>query len=276
MPIKIRCQCGKTLNAPDSAAGKAVKCPGCGKALRVPAGGPGGSVARSKPTAAKSAGPKPQAKPAALGTDDIGSLFDEEGFSAKVEAVCPNCRIEMPANAVLCTKCGFHKETGTVLESHKTVGVDIDKSTLALEKAADDLVKDHALQQELLKGGGMPWWALVMVLVIGGGGLGVAVLGVNAANQETEAEGPGVLASVLMLAGATFQFAAAVCLLIVVIRAFRYYFLHVVTNFKEVGKVFVIGLLLGIAGAGCYYWGSNMPDVVAGEEDTGLTNAFDP
>lgn len=263
MPIKIRCQCGKTLNAPDAAAGKAVKCPGCGKSLRVPAAGP---TKRAKPAATKSnpakpAAAAPKAVPAATGIDDIDSLFDEEGFSAQVEAVCPNCRVEMAANAVLCTKCGYHKETGSVLEGHKTVGVDIDRSTIALEKAAEDMVKDRALQAELLKGGGMPWWMLIMVLVIGGGVLGVAVMGVNAANQETEVEGPGVLASLFMLTGATFLFASLVSLGIVIVHAFQR---------KKPVKVFVIGLLLGIAGGASYYYGSNMPDAGAEEEDTGL------
>ncbi len=287
MPIKIRCQCGKALNAPDSAAGKAVKCPGCGKPLRVPAAaGASGSAVGRKPSATK-----PQAKPVAAANNDIGSLFDEEGFSSQVEAICPSCRVEMPANAVLCTKCGFHKETGIRLESHKTPGVDIDKSTLALEKAASDLVKDREMQQELLKGGGMPWWMLAMVLVIGGGGLGIAVMGVNAANRETAVEGPGLFASLLMLTGATFQFANLACVLIVVVHAFKqtlvkglltvftfplYYFYHVVTNFREVGKVFVLGLLLGVLGGVSYYYGSTMADVVPGEEqDTGLNNVFD-
>jgi hypothetical protein len=37
MPISVFCQCGAKLNAPDSAAGKRVKCPKCGAALTVPA-----------------------------------------------------------------------------------------------------------------------------------------------------------------------------------------------------------------------------------------------
>ena len=126
MPIKLRCQCGKTLNAPDSAAGKAVKCPGCAKALRVPAAGSAGPAAKSaaaKPSAAKPQVPRSTLRPTPSGADDIGSLFDEEGFSAKVESVCPSCRAEMALNAVLCTKCGYHKETGMQFERHKTAGV---------------------------------------------------------------------------------------------------------------------------------------------------------
>lgn len=39
MPISVSCRsCGKKMKAPDSFAGKRVKCPGCGKPLAVPAG----------------------------------------------------------------------------------------------------------------------------------------------------------------------------------------------------------------------------------------------
>lgn len=36
MPIKLRCTCGKWLKVSDSAAGKVVKCPGCGSPIEVP------------------------------------------------------------------------------------------------------------------------------------------------------------------------------------------------------------------------------------------------
>ena len=39
-------------------------------------------------------------------------LFSEEGFSQEVAAVCPACATEMDAGAVLCTKCGYNKQTG--------------------------------------------------------------------------------------------------------------------------------------------------------------------
>lgn len=41
MPITVQCaKCGKRLKAPDSVAGKRVKCPGCGGAVAVPAAAP--------------------------------------------------------------------------------------------------------------------------------------------------------------------------------------------------------------------------------------------
>jgi len=220
MPIKLRCKCGKILSVPDAASGKGVKCPGCGTAIRVPTKSASGSAASQKLSQKSTSPPKP-VKSVPMPVDDLGSLFDEEGFSDSVEAVCPSCRAEMAAQAVLCTKCGYHKERGEQLESHKTAGIDIDHGTLALEKAAGDMVKEKAMQQAMLKGGGMPWWALAMVIVIGGGGLGIAVIGVNAANQETEAEGPGLVVSLLLLTSASFLFASIVCVLIVAFHAFR-------------------------------------------------------
>jgi hypothetical protein len=37
MPIEVRCKCGKRLRARDEIAGRRVKCPACGAAVRVPA-----------------------------------------------------------------------------------------------------------------------------------------------------------------------------------------------------------------------------------------------
>ncbi|MFO1096589.1 MAG: hypothetical protein U0992_25265 [Planctomycetaceae bacterium] len=37
MPVLVKCECGQSLQAPDKAAGKAVRCPECGEAVKVPA-----------------------------------------------------------------------------------------------------------------------------------------------------------------------------------------------------------------------------------------------
>ncbi len=56
MPIQIRCQCGKALKIPDNAAGKAVKCPGCGKTMKVPAAGGAGRGPAAGPAASPAQG----------------------------------------------------------------------------------------------------------------------------------------------------------------------------------------------------------------------------
>jgi hypothetical protein len=45
MPIEVRCECGKLLRARDGSAGRRVKCPGCGAAVRVPGGAAKGAPA---------------------------------------------------------------------------------------------------------------------------------------------------------------------------------------------------------------------------------------
>jgi hypothetical protein len=53
MPIRVSCECGKQLQAPDAAAGKKVRCPGCLAAVAVPAQAP----APPKPAAGAPARP---------------------------------------------------------------------------------------------------------------------------------------------------------------------------------------------------------------------------
>ena len=205
MPIPIKCQCGKALKVKDELAGKAVKCPGCGQAIRV------GAAPGTKPAAKPAAAPAPvapvaaAAPPAAGGMDE---LFDEAGFSKQVASVCPSCRVEMDATAVFCTKCGYNKETGETFESHKTAGVDIDHGTLALDKASADL--DHAkrLQKEMLAKSGMPWWMLSLVLF---GIISATTLAVIAVNQSRQVEESSfdAMKTFLVLMGVAFSVVSA-------------------------------------------------------------------
>ena len=190
MPIAIKCQCGKALKVKDELAGKAVKCPGCGQPVRV--GQPGvpqkQQQAQAQAPAAQSATqsaaqPAAMAAPAAAQAGAMDELFDEAGFSHNVAAVCPSCRAEMDANAVFCTKCGYHKETGESIERHKTAGLDIDAGTLALDKATADLEHADKVQREMEAKSGMPWWMLSLVILMLASGTTIAVLAVNATNQ---------------------------------------------------------------------------------------------
>lgn len=243
MPIQIKCKCGKTLGIPDGMEGKAVKCPGCQQALRVPGG------AARQPAA-------PQ-RPAA--DDSMSDLFDEEGFSATVEAICPACRAEMAGNAVLCTKCGYHKESGATLEAHKTAGVDIDHGTLALDKAAVDMKRATDLQKNMIKGAGLPWWGLALVLFMLGSGLLIAVLAVNASRRVDETIGFNPMHLFLVLSGSAFFAIAAGAQFMIILHAFKkslqqglicllvpvfgtaYY---AITNWSEVWRFFITSLVL--------------------------------
>ena len=116
----------------------------------------------------------------------MDDLFDEAGFSQQVAQVCPACREEMPPGAVFCVKCGFNKETGEAVESHKVDGVDVDRGTVALDKAANDLDTAERLQREMEAKSGLPWWMLAMILFMLGSGLVIAVIVVNASNQTDQ------------------------------------------------------------------------------------------
>ena len=197
MPIRVSCQCGKALNVQDAMAGKAVKCPGCGKVIRVPGG-------QGAPAAAAPAAAQP------IIDNTMSDMFDEEGFGTEVAAACPSCGKEMAANAVLCTKCGYHKETGQVMESHKLAGIDIDHGELALRKAATDLEHDKKIQKEMLSKAGLPWWGLGLVLFMLGSSVGIAVIAVNASRREEGKEMDfNPMATFLLLCGIAFSLVAA-------------------------------------------------------------------
>lgn len=239
MPIPIRCQCGKNLKVPDNLAGKAVKCPACSKPVKVPAA---------------------SSEPDGEGLDD---LFNEEGFSNAVEAICPKCRAEMKKSAVLCTKCGYHIESGTVLASHKTAGLDIDHGTLALQKAEGDIQIADAMQQKMLKGSGLPWWGLALVLFVIGSGLTIAVLTVNASRRVDEDITFNPMGLFLLLTGIAFAMIALGAYWMIMVHSFRnigkmgaltiippYTLYYVYMNFRGTWKYMLTCIVTGgIAGA---------------------------
>ncbi|MGB7329567.1 MAG: hypothetical protein WBD31_32130 [Rubripirellula sp.] len=257
MPIQVKCQCGKALKIPDTMAGKAVKCPGCATAVRVPGGAaPAGQQASGGQRAAAS---KP-ASPAPAKAGRMDDLFDEEGFSAHVAQVCPACRAEMAAGSVFCTKCGFHKESGERMESHKTAGVDISHGTLALEKAKADMIKAKKLDDAVLAGAGMPWWMLALVLFMLMSGLCIAVLAVNASRRVDETITFNPMGTFLILSGSAFTTFGVGAFGMIVIHAFKqqtskgflailppYTIYHVFKNPRETWK-YLLGciVMLGI------------------------------
>lgn len=246
MAIPITCQCGKALKVPDTAAGRVVKCPACSQNINVPAVGGG----------------KPQPASAAPAPNRMNELFDEEGFSQHVAAVCPACRQEMQAGAVLCTKCGYNVQTGEKLERHKTAGVDIDHGTLALEKAELDLAKDKEMQAKMLRGAGLPWWGLALTLFLMGSGLTIAVLTVNASRRVDESITFNPMGLFLMLAGVAFYLVSQGAYLMIVVHAFKqstkqglltlippYALYYVYMNFRETWKLMFVTIVAGgIAG----------------------------
>lgn len=97
MAIKFHCEgCGRRIGVKDELAGKKVKCPGCGNALRVPARSiqaPSGEekAAPSRPTS--SAAPSSAVQPPG-------------------PATCKECNEEVPQNASFCPSCGASTKLG--------------------------------------------------------------------------------------------------------------------------------------------------------------------
>ncbi len=196
----------------------------------------------------------------------MDDLFDEEGFSSTVEALCPVCRAEMKASAVLCTKCGYHKETGTQFQAHKTVGVDIDHGTIALQKAAQDMIKAKEMQDKLIAGGGMPWWALALVLFMLASALTIAVLVVNSSRRVDNSAPANPVALFLVLAGFAFYAVAQGAFIMIVVHAFKqsigkglmtllipfYAIYHCAKNWKETWKYLAAAIALGAIGGGLF------------------------
>ncbi len=191
-------------------------------------------------------------------------LFDEEGFSSEVAAVCPACRAEMGAGAVLCTKCGYNTQTGERLVKHKTAGVDIDHGTLALEKARRDMAAADQMQSDLLNKSGMPWWALALILFMIASGLTIAVLVVNASRRVDENFNLNPLALFFTMAGAAFYLFGLGASLMIIVHAFKqdtvrgllclfvplYMLYYVIKNWGETWKLFIASVVLGgIGGA---------------------------
>ena len=200
MPIQVNCQCGKALNVKDALAGKAVKCPACGSAVRVPAASAPAAAAPQAPVAPAPIQPM-AAAPQQTPGGTLNDIFDEEGFGHQVAAACPACGSEMAANAVLCTKCGYNVQLGTKLDGHKTAGLDIDHGELALQRAQASMAFEDKLQKEMESKAGLPWWGLALVLFVLVSGASIAVIKINAMNQATGDGDFNAMATFLMLAG---------------------------------------------------------------------------
>lgn len=177
MPIKLKCNCGQLLNVPDTAAGKAVKCPKCQSAVRVPsataatvptsAASPAAKTAQAKPAQAKPAqAPKPTAPAAQVAAPRpvMDDLFDEIGLTKKTGPVCPKCGGSIQRTAALCTHCGFNLQTG-----EQAIGFEarIEREEFKnpfLQEAAANMHAD-VLSEERHAKSGTPWWMLVSFLL---------------------------------------------------------------------------------------------------------------
>ena len=108
MPISVKCtDCGKSLKAPDSLAGKKAKCPDCGAIVPIPKAALDAEEMGDGPVS------KPKAKPKPV-EDDDDSLFDDiadDEANAPVDEnakrkPCPMCGELIAKTAAKCRYCG--------------------------------------------------------------------------------------------------------------------------------------------------------------------------
>lgn len=204
MPIRLKCSCGKVLSVRDELAGKAVKCPGCQAALRVPAAGaaaatkspsapgaakPGAAPAKPAAGAAKkvaTAKATPAAAPPAVSITDgsLDDLFNEAGFEVRTGKTCPSCFAALANDAVFCTNCGLNLTTGEKVQAHKTEFESEDSGEAYLKKAALDMERSQQMQDKMVQGAGLPWWMLGLILFLLGSTTAVAVIAVNMSKRE--------------------------------------------------------------------------------------------
>jgi hypothetical protein len=261
MPILAKCTCGKAVNVRDDLAGKAVKCPGCGNPIKVVASQGGQASAKATQAAPQQRVAVPAAPKAAL--DD---LFSEEGFDRHVAQVCPVCRVEMQAGAVLCTKCGYNKQTGERLESHKTAGVDISHGEVFLQKAGKDMDVETAMQAKMANAG-MPWWVLALILFFIVSAVSIAVVAINVA-RRVDGEGSfNAMATFLVLGFGAVQTVALGAYLVILVKAFKqsikeglltmfvplYILYFVFKNFKDTWRPFAAYILLSCIAGGLIF-----------------------
>jgi ribosomal protein L40E/phage FluMu protein Com len=118
MAVKVRCPtCEKVLSAPDTARGKAVKCPGCDTKVKVPAGdtSAGGQTTSRRATAKAPARQRAQAED----DDEFLAGLDLDKVIDSSESMCPKCGASIPEDATECPKCGVDPETGQLSASAK-------------------------------------------------------------------------------------------------------------------------------------------------------------
>jgi ribosomal protein L40E len=106
------------LNAPETARGKAVKCPGCETKVKVPAGDAAGGDESPVPARARAA-KAPAKKKVEADSSDFLAALDLDKVVDSSEAMCPKCGAPLPEDATECPKCGTDPETGQLTASAK-------------------------------------------------------------------------------------------------------------------------------------------------------------
>ncbi len=274
MPIRVSCQCGQSFAAPDHLAGKRVKCPKCAQPLAIPAAAPAGS-APAKQAPAKQ--PAKQKQPAAAPADDpFGDLnlapptalpprdiFSEAGMDQRAAGTtpCPSCGKPLADTAVLCVKCGFHRQLGKKLAAAASSAASVaghgdgGSADMLLQRAARAI--DEAKEEELkTRSQGMPAWAYALMLLglmlvaavfittgIGVGFILAGVMGLTAVNLAS------LYYSIRILIHA-FNTAPIQGVLTLFVPFYIFYYVY--KHWDAVGTFFLMNIYCGLIGSVCY------------------------
>jgi predicted RNA-binding Zn-ribbon protein involved in translation (DUF1610 family) len=107
MPISFTCStCGKKLKAPDNAAGKSSKCPGCGSTVTCPEPVYDAELVDAPPAGFDPYGDVDSDKPYAVAGPGPGAPAEPEAPSGEARRPCPMCGEMIVTTAAKCRYCG--------------------------------------------------------------------------------------------------------------------------------------------------------------------------
>lgn len=109
MSIRFRCDCGHAIKVPGAYAGKRVKCPKCGAALKVPAA--------AAPAPAFVEAPDSDVSLLAQQLEEMGMEAPPPPSTGPTR--CVNCGKQLSAGARICITCGYDQQTGQGLTTSK-------------------------------------------------------------------------------------------------------------------------------------------------------------
>ena len=140
MPVKVRCECGAGISAPDAARGKVIKCRKCGQPIRVPKGA--ASSGDKEPRRKKAARPRPS-----IDDDHFFSALDLEAGVDQDVRICTKCAAEIDEEDIECPQCGVNLETGILSKKQKkkrkNKGPDPDEYPKVVLKNSLDFLKKN-------------------------------------------------------------------------------------------------------------------------------------
>jgi hypothetical protein len=151
MAIKVACHCGASFTAKDSLAGQTLLCPKCSQPVTIPS-----------PNA-------PLVKQQVAAVNPMADLFDEAGFKEHKGSRCPQCNSPLRPNAVLCTECGFHLQSGQKVAGARVLKAGerghAEATESLLDRAAQAIETDK-VETKKNQGQGLPAWIYFIALAI--------------------------------------------------------------------------------------------------------------